>query len=196
MAAEQAAGARAELQSKQSRLSAQAAEVEAQYRALSAEQRTALADPGPIPPSPTPPALDSTIVAMPGPPTDVAPPDSPAPVDGGVGATVVQAALSRVGSPYSWGATGPNAFDCSGLIKWAFLQSGKSLPRSSQALAAGGQPVTTTEAQPGDIVTFYSDASHAGIYIGDGNMVHTSTYGTPVKVAPISSAPIYNVRRY
>ena len=50
--------------------------------------------------------------------------------------------------------------------------------------------------KPGDIVTFYSDASHAGIYIGDGNMVHASTYGTPVKVAPISSAPIYNVRRY
>jgi cell wall-associated NlpC family hydrolase len=109
---------------------------------------------------------------------------------------VVQAALTRVGAPYSWGATGPDAFDCSGLIKWAFLQSGKSLPRSSQALAAGGQPVATAEVQPGDIVTFYSDASHAGIYIGNGNMVHASTYGTPVKVAPISSAPIYNVRRY
>jgi cell wall-associated NlpC family hydrolase len=101
-----------------------------------------------------------------------------------------------VGSPYSWGAAGPNAFDCSGLIKWVFEQTGKSLPRSSQALAAGGQAVAVAELQAGDIVTFYSDASHAGIYIGDGMMVHSSTYGTPVRVAPISSAPIHNARRY
>ena len=53
-----------------------------------------------------------------------------------------------------------------------------------------------SDVQPGDIVTFYADVSHAGIYIGDGLMVHASTYGTPVKVAPISSAPIHNVRRY
>ena len=137
---------------------------------------------------------DPALVAMPE--AAVPSPVEPGPSGSLEGATVVQAALTRVGAPYSWGATGPDAFDCSGLIKWAFLQSGKSLPRSSQALAAGGQPVETTEVQPGDIVTFYSDASHAGIYIGDGNMVHASTYGTPVKVAPISSAPIYNVRRY
>ncbi|SPX89663.1 NLP/P60 protein [Mycolicibacterium chubuense] len=108
----------------------------------------------------------------------------------------MQTALSRVGSPYVWGGNGPNAFDCSGLIKWSFLQQGKSLPRSSQALASGGQPVALEALLPGDIVTFYSDASHAGIYIGDGMMVHASTYGTPVKVAPITMAPIYNARRY
>ena len=50
--------------------------------------------------------------------------------------------------------------------------------------------------QPGDLVIQYSDASHVGIYIGDGMMVHASTYGTPVRVAPVSNAPIYNVRRY
>jgi cell wall-associated NlpC family hydrolase len=126
------------------------------------------------------------------PPVDTAVP----PVASGDGAAVVQAALTRVGSPYSWGATGPNAFDCWGLIKCAFLQNGKSLPRSSQALAQGGQPVAISDLQPGDIVTFYSDVSHAGIYIGDGLMVHASTYGTPVRVAPISSAPIHNACRY
>ncbi|WP_179973550.1 peptidoglycan hydrolase RipC [Mycolicibacterium arabiense] len=190
-AAEQASAVRASLQSKQSRLRAQVAEVEALYRALTPGQRAALADPGPMPPAPPPPA-DPVIVALP----EATPPVAPSPPNSPEGAMVVQAALTRVGAPYSWGATGPDAFDCSGLIKWAFLQSGKSLPRSSQALAAGGQPVATAEVQPGDIVTFYSDASHAGIYIGNGNMVHASTYGTPVKVAPISSAPIYNVRRY
>ena len=195
-AAEQAATVRAQLQSKQSDLQRQIAAVKAQYDTLTPDQRTALADPGPPPPQlPAAPApADPAIVAMPGqPPVENAvPPAAP----GGEGAAVVQAALSRVGSPYSWGATGPNAFDCSGLIKWAFLQNGKSLPRSSQALAQAGQPVAISDLQPGDIVTFYSDVSHAGIYIGDGMMVHASTYGTPVKVAPIANAPIHNARRY
>ncbi|WP_425437881.1 peptidoglycan hydrolase RipC [Mycobacterium neglectum] len=195
-AAEQGAAVRAELQSKQSELQRQITAVKAQYDALTPDQRTALADPGPPPPPlpATPAPANPAIIAMPGqPPGDVAPPPA---VSGGEEAAVVQAALSRVGSPYSWGATGPNAFDCSGLIKWAFLQNGKSLPRSSQALAQGGQPVAVSDLQPGDIVTFYSDVSHAGIYIGDGMMVHASTYGTPVKVSPISNAPIHNARRY
>ncbi|WP_163684381.1 peptidoglycan hydrolase RipC [Mycolicibacterium gadium] len=195
-AAEQAAAVRAELQSKQSELQRRIAAVQAQYEALTPDQRTALADPGPPPPPlpATPAPADPAIIAMPGqPPVESAvPPAAPS----GEGTAVVQAALSRVGSPYSWGATGPNAFDCSGLIKWAFLQNGKSLPRSSQALAQGGQPVAVSDLQPGDIVTFYSDVSHAGIYIGDGMMVHASTYGTPVKVAPIGNAPIHNARRY
>ena len=194
LAAQQAAGVKADLQSKQSRLRAQIADVEAQYRVLTPEQRTALADPGPVPPAPPPPP--------PPPPAPEPPPGpevlaAPAPAPASDGATVVvQAAMSRIGSPYSWGASGPDAFDCSGLIKWSFLQTGKSLPRSSQALAEGGQPVAVENVQPGDIVTFYSYASHAGIYIGDGKMVHSSTYGVPVKVDPITMAPIYNVRRY
>lgn len=196
-ATEQAAAVRAELQSKQSELQRKIVAVQAQYEALTPDQRTALADPGPPPPplaAPAPAPADPAIIAMPGQPTVDAgvPPVAPS----GEGAAVVQAALSRIGSPYSWGATGPNAFDCSGLIKWAFLQNGKSLPRSSQALAQAGQPVAVSDLQPGDIVTFYSDVSHAGIYIGDGMMVHASTYGTPVKVAPIASAPIHNARRY
>jgi cell wall-associated NlpC family hydrolase len=79
---------------------------------------------------------------------------------------------------------------------WSFQHAGIALPHSSQALAQGGQPVGLDQMQPGDIVTYYSDASHAGIYIGDGMMVHASTYGTPVRVAPVDNAPIHNVRRY
>jgi len=192
-AAERAATVRADLQSKQSDLQRKIGAVKAQYEALTPDQRTALADPGP-PPPPIPAPVDPAVIAMPGqPPVDA---EVPPAVPSGEGAAVVQAALSRLGAPYSWGATGPDAFDCSGLIKWAFLQNGKSLPRSSQALAQAGQPVAISDIQPGDIVTFYSDVSHAGIYIGDGMMVHASTFGTPVKVAPISSAPIHNVRRY
>ena len=212
-AAEQAAAVRADLQSKQSQLQVQIAVVKSQYEALTPNQREALAAmpppppaaaaPAPSPPAPAAPAppptgQDPAVLAappappLPGaiPPGDVAPPGSP------VAATVIQAALSRIGSPYSWGAAGPGAFDCSGLVMWSFQQAGISLPHSSQALAAGGQPVSRDQMQPGDLVTYYADASHVGIYIGDGMMVHASTYGAPVRVAPVDNAPIYDVRRY
>jgi len=82
-------------------------------------------------------------------------------------------------------------------VMWAFQQAGIALPHSSQALARGGQPVSLSDLQPGDVLTFYSDASHAGLYIGDGLMVHSSTYGVPVRVVPMtSSGPIYDARRY
>ncbi len=116
---------------------------------------------------------------------------------GGDRTAVVQAALTQVGAPYAWGGAAPGGFDCSGLVMWAFQQAGIALPHSSQALAHGGQPVALSDLQPGDVLTFYSDASHAGIYIGDGLMVHSSTYGVPVRVVPMdSSGPIYDARRY
>lgn len=203
-AAEQANAVRADLQAKQSQLQRQIAAVKSRYQALTPDQRAALAampPPPPVdPPGPGPDVLAGGELAPPidgVPPGDAAAAGAVPPVGGGMGnAAVVQAALTRIGSPYSWGAAGPSAFDCSGLIMWAFQQTGKSLPHSSQALAAGGQPVARDELQPGDIVTFYSDVSHAGIYIGDGMMVHASTYGTPVRVAPIDSSPFHNARRY
>ncbi|HYR16731.1 MAG TPA: peptidoglycan hydrolase RipC [Mycobacterium sp.] len=202
-AAEQAAAVRADLQSKQSRLQLQIAVVKGQYLALTPNQREALAamPPPPAPPAPDalPPADDPGVLAAPPggiPPGDMAPPGG---VQGGgapEAAAVIQAALSRIGSPYSWGGSGPNAFDCSGLVMWSFQQAGIALPHSSQALAQGGQPVAQDQMQPGDLVTYYSDASHVAIYIGDGMMVHASTYGTPVRVAPVDNAPIFNIRRY
>jgi cell wall-associated NlpC family hydrolase len=198
-AAEQAAAVRAELQSKQSQLQVQIAVVKSQYLALTPNQREALAaippPPAPLPEAPPgalPPEADPSIVAAPAP----IPPGDMAPPGGGQSATIIQAALSRIGSPYSWGGSGPGAFDCSGLVMWSFQQAGISLPHSSQALAQGGQPVSRDQMQPGDLVTYYGDASHVAIYIGDGMMVHASTYGTPVRVAPVDNAPIHNVRRY
>jgi len=209
-AAEQAAAVRADLQSKQSQLQLQIAVVKSRYQALTPNQREALAAMPPAPPAPPPAGDPAVLAAAPGgippggippggiPPGDVAPPE--AAIHGAPGgadrAVAIQAALSRIGSPYSWGGSGPNAFDCSGLVMWAFQQQGISLPHSSQALASGGQSVSTDQMQPGDLVTYYSDASHVGIYIGDGMMVHASTYGTPVRVAPVDNAPIHNVRRY
>ncbi|WP_036466803.1 peptidoglycan hydrolase RipC [Mycobacterium genavense] len=209
-AAEQAAAVRASLQSKQSQLQVQIAVVKSQYVSLSPRQRTALADPGPIPaaaPAPGAPAPDAL------PPGALPPGEAPQPAGmfpgmpgmapggpGGIGgdrANVVQAALTQVGTPYSWGGAAPGGFDCSGLVMWAFQQAGISLPHSSQAQANGGQPVALSDLQPGDVVTFYSDASHSGIYVGDGMVVHSSTYGVPVRVVPMNAAgPIHDARRY
>ena len=209
-AAEQAAAVRASLQSKQSQLQVQIAVVKSQYVSLSPQQRTALADPGAVPaaaPGPGAPAPDAAPPGTP-PPAGQPPGEAPPPgglfapppgggVGGGDRATVVQAALTQVGSSYVWGGAAPGGFDCSGLVMWAFQQAGISLPHSSQALAHGGQPVSLSDLQPGDVLTFYSDASHAGIYIGDGMMIHSSTYGVPVRVVPMnSSGPIYDARRY
>ncbi|CQD17383.1 NLP/P60 protein [Mycobacterium europaeum] len=208
-AAEQAAAVRASLQSKQSQLQVQIAVVKSQYVSLTPEQRTALADPGPVPAGLPAPGAPAPEAAPPGAPPAAgqapgeAPPPGgmPGPFGGGVGggdrATVVQAALTQVGSPYVWGGAAPGGFDCSGLVMWAFQQAGIALPHSSQALAHGGQPVSLSDLQPGDVLTFYSDASHTGIYVGDGMMIHSSTYGQPVRVVPMGAGgPIYDARRY
>jgi peptidoglycan DL-endopeptidase CwlO len=194
-AAEQATAVRASLQSKQSKLQLQIAIVKSQYVALSPPERAALAAPGPVPPA-------AVAAAAPA-PEGLAPgmgPGAPGPGAGpgsGQGAIAVQAALTQVGAPYVWGGAAPGGFDCSGLVMWAFQQAGIALPHSSQAMAHGGQPVSLSDLQPGDVLTFYSDASHAGLYIGDGLMVHSSTFGQPVRVVPMnSSGPIYDARRY
>lgn len=115
----------------------------------------------------------------------------------GIDATgAVAAALSKQGSPYSWGATGPSAFDCSGLMAWAYQQQGKSIPRTSQAQIAGGQSVSVDQLQPGDIVGYYPGVTHVGMYIGNGQIVHASTYGVPVQVVPVDSMPITGASRY
>ncbi|MGQ4600525.1 NlpC/P60 family protein [Nocardia sp. R6R-6] len=114
----------------------------------------------------------------------------------GSGTSALAAGLTRVGDPYVWGATGPNQFDCSGLVQWAFKQVGKSVPRTSSQQAAYGTPVAKQDMLPGDVVFFYSDASHVGIYAGNGLMLHASTFGVPVAVAPLGSTPFHSARRY
>ncbi|MFE3059276.1 NlpC/P60 family protein [Nocardia sp. NPDC059239] len=114
----------------------------------------------------------------------------------GSGTSALAAGLTRVGDPYVWGATGPDQFDCSGLVQWAFHQVGKSVPRTSQQQSSYGTPVDEKDLQPGDVVFFYSDISHVGIYAGNGLMLHASTFGVPVQVAPMSSTPFHSARRF
>ncbi|MFD9262397.1 NlpC/P60 family protein, partial [Streptomyces sp. NPDC059538] len=90
----------------------------------------------------------------------------------GRAATAVMAARAAVGKPYVWGSTGPSGFDCSGLMVWSYRQAGVSLPRTSQAQRYAGRQVPLSQARPGDLVTYRSDASHVGMYVGNGQVVH------------------------
>ncbi|GAA4388443.1 C40 family peptidase [Tsukamurella soli] len=114
---------------------------------------------------------------------------------GSVQARAVQAALSRLGAPYSYGAAGPNAFDCSGLVQWSMKQAGIRVPRDSWGQLGGGRPVALNELQPGDII-IYNGGSHAALYIGGGKVVQSMTYGVPVKVTPLDAMRVYAARRY
>ncbi len=99
----------------------------------------------------------------------------------------VDTALAQVGDSYVWGASGPNSFDCSGLTQYAYAAAGVSLPHSSRMQAQMGTAVSRAELQPGDLIFYYSPVSHVSMYIGNGQMVHASTSGQPVKVVSVDS---------
>jgi len=109
--------------------------------------------------------------------------------------SAMQKALGKVGAKYRYGASGPNAFDCSGLVSWAFKSSGKSLPRTSKAMSRVGTPVSKSALQPGDLVFFYGGPSHVGIYVGNGKIVHASNPRHPVKTADLRTMPFHSARR-
>ncbi|GAB3133765.1 hypothetical protein GCM10027289_24190 [Tsukamurella serpentis] len=97
---------------------------------------------------------------------------------------VAKAALTRLGMPYSYGASGPGSFDCSGLVSWAMNQSGISVPRSSYALMNAGTPVSRADLRPGDVV-ITNGGGHAAVYVGNGQVVEAVMSGVPVRVGSI-----------
>ena len=112
-------------------------------------------------------------------------PDIPIPTANTVGGQALQAALSRRGDPYVWGAAGPSAFDCSGLVVWAFAQEGIALPHYTGDLWNSGVHIPRNDLEPGDLVFFFPDISHVGIYIGDGLMLDAPDFGLTVRVDPV-----------
>jgi cell wall-associated NlpC family hydrolase len=108
----------------------------------------------------------------------------------------VDTALAQRGKPYVWAATGPNAFDCSGLTQFAYAAAGVRIPRVADAQATVGVPVSRSQLQPGDLIFFYSPISHVGIYIGNGQMVHAPTFGDVVKVAGIDNMGAITAMRH
>ncbi|MBL1091819.1 MULTISPECIES: C40 family peptidase [Streptomyces] len=100
-------------------------------------------------------------------------------------------ARAQIGKPYVWGATGPSSYDCSGLTQAAWKAAGVDLPRTTWEQVKVGQRVATKDLQPGDLVFFFDDISHVGMYIGGGKMIHAPHPGANVREESIYYMPIY-----
>jgi cell wall-associated NlpC family hydrolase len=104
--------------------------------------------------------------------------------------TALRAAMSRQGLPYAWGAAGPAAFDCSGLVQWSFAQAGITMPRVAADQALAGPAVPVSQLQPGDLLFYHTDPtapgyiSHVAIYLGNGWMIQAPQPGMNVQVVP------------
>ena len=107
----------------------------------------------------------------------------------GRAAVAVRTAYAQLGDPYVYGASGPNAFDCSGLTMYSWHAAGVALPHSSSAQYSSGRHVARSSLQPGDLVFFYSPISHVGIYIGGGKMIDAPHPGLSVRITSISQLP-------
>ena len=116
---------------------------------------------------------------------------------------LVELAKSKIGCKYVWGATGPNTFDCSGLMLWAHKQMGITIPRTSLAQSKSGKAVSKSDLQVGDLVFFKTTSApvgHVGMYIGNGQFIHAPNKSKPVKIDSLSSSyyssRYVNARRY
>ncbi|WP_109003052.1 C40 family peptidase [Streptomyces rishiriensis] len=90
-------------------------------------------------------------------------------------------ARAQIGKPYVWGAMGPGSYDCSGLTRAAWQAAGVTLPRTTYDQANAGATVSLADARPGDLVFFYDDVSHVGLYVGNGMMIHAPKPGAYVR---------------
>jgi cell wall-associated NlpC family hydrolase len=103
----------------------------------------------------------------------------------------LKAAESRIGMPYVWGAAGPRAFDCSGLVQWSFTQAGVVMPRVAVDQARTGPMVPVAQLQPGDLLFYHTDPtaptyiSHVAIYLGHDMMLQAPRPGLDVQVVPL-----------
>jgi cell wall-associated NlpC family hydrolase len=104
---------------------------------------------------------------------------------GGRAALAVRAALSRLGRPYVWGATGPNQFDCSGLVHWSYAQAGVHLGRTTYQQIDDGMPVSRSQVRPGDLV--FPHAGHVQMAIGNNLVVEAPYSGASVRISPLGS---------
>lgn len=114
-----------------------------------------------------------------------------APPQSGSGASLaaraVAAAMTRLGDPYVWGAAGPNSFDCSGLVQWSYAQVGIHTAHYTGAFWSSYRHVPANQLQPGDLILFYPDHHHVGIYIGNGMMIHAPQTGDVVRIVSVAS---------
>ncbi|MFJ3230236.1 NlpC/P60 family protein [Streptomyces sp. NPDC086787] len=113
----------------------------------------------------------------------------------GRAAAAIAAARSALGRPYVWGANGPHGFDCSGLMQWSYARAGIQLPRTSQQQRYAGRQIPLSQARPGDLVVYRSDASHVAMYVGNGQVIHAPHPGAAVRYDPVGMMPISSITR-
>ena len=106
----------------------------------------------------------------------------------------LNAAKSKLGAEYIWGASGPSNFDCSGLVQWAYKQAGINLPRTSFEQSHVGKPVALNDLQPGDLLVT-SGGGHVQMYAGDGKVIQAPQSGETVSYAHIDPADVVTARR-
>lgn len=111
------------------------------------------------------------------------------------GSKAVTFASKQLGRPYRYGASGPSAYDCSGLTGASWKAAGKSLPRTSYAQLSKGKAVSKSALRPGDVVGFYG-GGHVGLYVGNGYVIHASKPGKPVAKVKVSSMPFHKAVRF
>lgn len=122
--------------------------------------------------------------------------DYEAPAGAGAAGKAVQVALDQQGDPYIYGAEGPDSFDCSGLIAYAYQEAGVTIGGSTSSQVSDGYSVSTSELKPGDLIFYYSSQSHVSMYVGNGMAVHAPTSNDVVKVAGYSDiGDVTEVRR-
>ncbi|MGC9665866.1 NlpC/P60 family protein [Planosporangium sp. 12N6] len=119
----------------------------------------------------------------------------PVEYSGGPGGAAAKAACGLIGKPYIWAATGPNGYDCSGLTLTAWSAAGASLRHYTSWQWQQTRPVSRADLRPGDLVFFFRDLHHVGLYVGDGWMVHAPQTGDVVRMARIDKMPVAGYRR-
>ncbi|GIJ79867.1 Cell wall-associated hydrolase, NlpC family [Micromonospora phaseoli] len=119
----------------------------------------------------------------------------PAGYPGGPAAEAVTFACAQIGKPYAWGAEGPNAYDCSGLTLAAWARAGVALPHNAARQRQVTASVGRGSLRPGDLVFYYRDLHHVGMYVGGGWVVHASRAGQPVKMKKLDSSPVHSFGR-
>ncbi len=111
------------------------------------------------------------------------------------GSKALRYALRQIGKPYQWGATGPDAFDCSGLTSQAWASAGHPIPRTSQEQWARLPRVPMEQLRPGDLVIYYPTATHVALYVGGGMVVQAPRSGERIKVSPVRTNPVLGAVR-
>ncbi|MGW7208959.1 NlpC/P60 family protein [Streptomyces sp. NPDC054837] len=111
------------------------------------------------------------------------------------GDKAVRYAMDQLGKPYKWGAEGPKEYDCSGLTSQAWGHAGTPIPRTSEEQWARLPRIPLKELRPGDLVVYFPDATHVGMYLGKGKIVQAPRTGEKIKVSPIASNPILGAVR-